>query len=140
LEGIPLLGREGEVRAGTRRLDLRRGLLLTNWTHRTPAGVTFEGRKLRLLSLADRAVGLQLLQFSLDRDDVDVEVEAIFALAGRGDLSPVGVREGHAACDGGGEQDDSQEVELLLQTAIQKHDPRSSDGTAGADGNTRPGL
>jgi trehalose/maltose hydrolase-like predicted phosphorylase len=84
LDGKPLLGRDGEVRAGTRRLDLRRGLLLSNWTHRTPAGVTFEGHELRLLSLADRAVGLQLLQFSLNRDDVDVEVEAVFALAGLG--------------------------------------------------------
>ena len=84
LDGTPLLGREGEVRVGTRKLDLRRGLLLSAWTHRTPAGITFEGRELRLLSLADRAAGLQLLQFSLDHDGVDVRLEASFAMAGLG--------------------------------------------------------
>ncbi|MGC1890901.1 MAG: glycosyl hydrolase family 65 protein [Stellaceae bacterium] len=88
LDGEPLLGREGEVRVGTRKLDLRRGLLLSVWTHRTPAGITFEGHELRLLSLADRAAGLQLLRFSIDRDGVDVMLEASFAMAGLG-MEPV---------------------------------------------------
>ena len=56
LDGEPLLAREGEVLLGTRKLDLRRGLLLSAWTHRTPAGITATGQELRLLSLADRAV------------------------------------------------------------------------------------
>ena len=38
LDGEPLLAREGEMLAGVRRLDLRRGVLLSSWTHRTPAG------------------------------------------------------------------------------------------------------
>jgi trehalose/maltose hydrolase-like predicted phosphorylase len=84
LDGEPLLAREGEIRVGTRKLDLRRGLLLSAWTHRTPAGITVEGRELRLLSLADRAAGLQLLRLSLDCDGVDVRLEASFALAGLG--------------------------------------------------------
>jgi trehalose/maltose hydrolase-like predicted phosphorylase len=84
LDGEPLLGRLGEVLLGNRKLDMRRGLLLSAWTHRTPAGITIEGRELRLLSLADRAVGLQLLQFSVDRDGVEVTLEANFALAGLG--------------------------------------------------------
>ena len=84
LDGEPLLAREGEIRVGTRQLDLRRGLLLSTWIHRTPAGITLEGRELRLLSLADRALGLQLLQFSVDRTDVDVRLEASFAMAGLG--------------------------------------------------------
>src|SRR5215468_7400229 len=88
LDGEPLLGREGEVRVGTRKLDLRRGLLLSAWTHRTPAGITVEGRELRLLSLADRAAGLQLMRFSIDRDAVDVRLEASFAMAGMG-MEPV---------------------------------------------------
>ncbi len=88
LDGEPLLAREGEVRVGTRKLDLRRGLLLSAWTHRTPAGITVEGRELRLLSLADRAVGLQLVQLSLDHDGVDVRLEASFALAGFG-MEPI---------------------------------------------------
>ena len=84
LDGEPLLAREGEVLVGTRQLDMRRGLLLSSWTHRTPTGITAAGRELRLLSLADRAVGLQLLLLSLDRDGVDVRLEASFALAGLG--------------------------------------------------------
>ena len=45
-------------------------------------------RELRLLSLADRAAGLQLVQLSLDRGGVDVRLEASFALAGLG-MEPV---------------------------------------------------
>jgi trehalose/maltose hydrolase-like predicted phosphorylase len=88
LDGEPLLAREGEVLLGTRKLDMRRGMLLSAWTHRTPAGITATGRELRLLSLADRAAGLQLLQLSLDRDGVDVRLEASFAMAGLG-MEPV---------------------------------------------------
>jgi beta-phosphoglucomutase family hydrolase len=81
LNGNPLMAREGEVRVGTRTLDLRRGLLVSAWTHLTPAGITVEGHELRLLSLADRAIGLQLLRLSLDRDGVDVRLEASFSMA-----------------------------------------------------------
>ena len=84
LDGEPLLAREGEVLAGTRRLDLRRGVLLSSWTHRNPAGITVTGRELRLLSRADCAAGLQLMQFALDRDGVEVTLEASFAIAGLG--------------------------------------------------------
>ena len=84
LDGAPLLGWEGELLLGTRTLDMRRGMLLSAWTHRTPAGVIVSGRELRLLSLADRAVGLQLVRFSFDRDGVDVRLDATFAMAGLG--------------------------------------------------------
>lgn len=84
LDGEPLLAREGEVRVGIRQLDMRRGLLLSTWAQRTPAGINVEGRELRLLSLADRAAGLQLLELALDRDGVDVRLEASFAMAGLG--------------------------------------------------------
>jgi trehalose/maltose hydrolase-like predicted phosphorylase len=88
LDGEPLLAREGEVLVGTRKLDMHRALLLSSWTHRTPAGITAIGRELRLLSLADRQTGLQLLRLSLDRNGVDVRLEASFALAGLG-MEPV---------------------------------------------------
>jgi trehalose/maltose hydrolase-like predicted phosphorylase len=84
LDGEPLLAREGEVVVGTRTLDMRRGMLLSTWTHRTPADITATGRELRLLSLADRATGLQLLWLSLDRDGIDVRLDASFAMAGLG--------------------------------------------------------
>jgi trehalose/maltose hydrolase-like predicted phosphorylase len=88
LDGEPLLAREGEVLLGTRKLDMRRGLLLSGWTHRTPAGISATGWELRLLSLGDRAAGLQLLRLSIDRDGVDVRFEASFALAGIG-MEPI---------------------------------------------------
>jgi trehalose/maltose hydrolase-like predicted phosphorylase len=75
LDGEPLLVHEGEWLAGTRTLDMRRGALLGAFTHRTPAGVTASGQELRLLSLADRAVGLQLQRFSVDRDGVEVRLK-----------------------------------------------------------------
>ena len=88
LDGEPQLLRDGEVLAGMRKLDLRRGVLLSDLSHRTPAGITIAGSELRLVSQADRAVGLQLLRFSLDRDGVDVRLEASFAMAGLG-MEPV---------------------------------------------------
>ncbi|MGA7326186.1 MAG: glycosyl hydrolase family 65 protein [Rhodomicrobium sp.] len=81
LNGEPLLALEGHMITGTRTLDLRRGLLLPAWTHRTPSGVTTSGRALTLLSLADRAAGLQLFRAEIDRDGVDVKLEATFAPA-----------------------------------------------------------
>lgn len=96
LDGDPLLAREGAMLAGMRRLDLRRGVLLSNWTHRNPAGTTVTGRELRLLSRADCSAGLQLLQLSLDRDGVEVALEASFALAGLG-MEPTRLDEDLAA-------------------------------------------
>jgi HAD superfamily hydrolase (TIGR01509 family) len=84
LDGQVLLAREGEVLRSARQLDMRRGLLMSGWTQRTPAGITATGRELRLLSQSDRATGLQLLQFSLDRSGVEVRLEASFAMSGVG--------------------------------------------------------
>ena len=72
LNGEPQLLRAGEMLSGLRTLDLRRGLLLSELSYRTQAGIAITGNELRLVSQADRAVGLQLLRFSLDRDGIDV--------------------------------------------------------------------
>ena len=55
------------------------------------------GRELRLLSLADRAAGLQFLQLALDRDGIDVRLEASFAMAGLG-MEPVRLEQDLGAC------------------------------------------
>jgi len=88
LDGEPLLAREGELVAGKRRLDMRRGALLSEWKHKTPAGITVHGHEVRLLSMADRAIGLQFMRLTLDRGNVDVRIEASFGLAGLG-MDPV---------------------------------------------------
>jgi HAD superfamily hydrolase (TIGR01509 family) len=88
LDGKAVLALEGEVLRSARQLDMRRGLLLSGWTHRSPAGILITGRELRLLSQADRATGMQLFQFTVDRDDVEVTVEASFSFSGSG-LDPM---------------------------------------------------
>ncbi len=84
LDDQPHLLMDEDFYTSTRRLDMRRGLLLGGMSHRTHTGITLTGSELRIVSLADRAVGLQLGQFSLDRDGIDVMLEADFAMAGMG--------------------------------------------------------
>src|SRR5215468_7270568 len=84
LDDNPQLMMDGEFLSSVRRLDMRRGTLLSDLSYRAHAGITISGGELRLVSLADRAVGLQLLRFSLDRDGIDVMLEANFAMAGMG--------------------------------------------------------
>src|SRR5215471_13377492 len=84
LDDNPQLLLDGEFLASVRQLDMRRGILLADLSYRAHAGITVNGGELRLVSLADRAVALQLLRFSLDRDGIDVMLEANFAMAGMG--------------------------------------------------------
>ena len=84
LNGEPQLLLDGEMLSGLRKLDLRRGLLVSELSYRAQAGIAITGNELRLVSLADRAMGLQLLRFSLDRDGIDVRLEANFGMAGMG--------------------------------------------------------
>jgi Glycosyl hydrolase family 65, N-terminal domain len=84
LNGEPLLLSNSEMIAGMRSLDLRRGVLVSELTERRPSGITGTGCEMRLVSMADRALGLQLLLFSLDRDGIDVTLEANFGMSGLG--------------------------------------------------------
>ncbi|HEX2336789.1 MAG TPA: glycosyl hydrolase family 65 protein [Hyphomicrobiaceae bacterium] len=84
LDGNPQLLLDGEFLASARQLDMRRGILLSDLSYRAHAGITICSGELRLVSLADRALALQLLRFSLDRDGIDVTLEANFAMAGMG--------------------------------------------------------
>ena len=84
LDGEALLLRRGTVLAHRRTLDLRRGLLLAEWRQRTPCGVVAQVCSLRLVSQADRALGLQWLHVELDRDDIEVTLHASFEAAGLG--------------------------------------------------------
>jgi trehalose/maltose hydrolase-like predicted phosphorylase len=84
LDGMPVMEREGQVLSGMRTLDMRRGLVAATGTDRTSSGITLTGREIRLLSLADRAVGLQLQRATIDRSGVEVRAEANFEMAGLG--------------------------------------------------------
>jgi trehalose/maltose hydrolase-like predicted phosphorylase len=67
LDGAPLLLRSGELLAHHRSLDLRRAAVVADWWHRHPGGRAIRLRSLRLVSLADRSLGLQLVQFTVDQ-------------------------------------------------------------------------
>jgi len=88
LNGVPLLRRSGQVLELRRRLDLKRGLLIDRWQQLTPAGIVARMSMLRLVSQAQRALGLQLLLLELEPDGVDVVLDASFDTAVLG-LQPV---------------------------------------------------
>ena len=67
VDGTPLLLRSGELLAHRRTLDMRRGSLLVEWRHRDPRGRGMRLRALRVVSLAERSLGLQLVQFEMDQ-------------------------------------------------------------------------
>jgi trehalose/maltose hydrolase-like predicted phosphorylase len=84
LDGKPVMARDGQILYGVRTLDMRRGLVAASGSDRTPSGVIAIGREIRLLSLADRAVGLQLQHAIIDHSGVEVRAEANFEMAGLG--------------------------------------------------------
>jgi len=88
VNGKPLLQRTGETLSHRRILDMRRGVMLTDWRQRDPSGVVVRVRTLRLVSLAERALGLQLVGIEVEQGSAGVTVEARFDEAGQG-LDPV---------------------------------------------------
>ena len=84
LDGEAVRMGDGESLANVRRLDLSRGVLISDIRYRTRSGIIVTASELRLVSMSDRAIALQLLRFSLDRDGVDVKLEANLAMAGLG--------------------------------------------------------
>ena len=88
LNGRALLQRAGDTLGYRRILDMRRGVMLTEWRQRDPDGIVVKATTLRLVSLADRALGLQLVRLEVEQGHADVKVDARFDEAGAG-LDPV---------------------------------------------------
>jgi trehalose/maltose hydrolase-like predicted phosphorylase len=63
VDGMPLGLRSGELLAHRRTLDLSRGVMLAEWAHRSGGARQMRLRALRLVSMAERSMGLQLVQF-----------------------------------------------------------------------------
>lgn len=59
-------------------LDMRRGLLLSDCRQLSDCGLEVRMRTLRLASLDQRALGLQLIQLEVERGEVEVNLEASF--------------------------------------------------------------
>ena len=75
-DGKPVVIHSGELLSHARTLDLRRGLLVSEWHQRDPLGRELRWRALRLVSLADRALGLQVAQFTVHARSAQVTLEA----------------------------------------------------------------
>lgn len=84
LDGKAVMIRSGELLAHARTLDLERGVLLTTWRQRDPGGRLVSLRALRLVSLADRAVGMQLIEVVVDGTPAEVTLEAPLELTNSG--------------------------------------------------------
>jgi trehalose/maltose hydrolase-like predicted phosphorylase len=84
LNDDPLQLRSGHMLSHRRTLDMRRGLMIVDWRQQNPAGIVVRVRSLRLVSQAERAIGLQLLALEVDQDNVEVTLKAEFDQAGFG--------------------------------------------------------
>lgn len=82
IDGEPLLIRTGQLITHQRILDLRRGLLLTEWLQRTESEHVVRVRSLRMVSLAERAIGQQILEMTIDGRPADVVIEALLETTG----------------------------------------------------------
>src|SRR4051812_7923440 len=78
IDGKLLLQRTGDLLSYQRILDMRRGVLITVWRQRDPSGNVIRASTLRLVSLADRAIGLQLVQLETEQGGAEITVEARF--------------------------------------------------------------
>jgi trehalose/maltose hydrolase-like predicted phosphorylase len=80
-EGV-LIRHPGQVTSHMRQLDLRRGALLSGaWLQPTDpraAALGLQARTLRLVSLHDRSLGLQLIQLAIETGDAEITLEASF--------------------------------------------------------------
>ncbi len=74
--------RSGTLLSHGRCLDMRRGVLLTEWRQRHPSGRVLRVRTLRFVSQADRALGVQILDLEVDGPPAAMRVEASFEESG----------------------------------------------------------
>ena len=78
LPGGPLVHHPGDVSSHGMTLDLRRGALFSEFGQLKSPDVGMRLRTARLVSLNERAVGLQLIQLEIEEGEVEVTLEASF--------------------------------------------------------------
>jgi trehalose/maltose hydrolase-like predicted phosphorylase len=76
MDGRPLVDHPGDVDSHKVTLDLKRGLLLTEWRSPGPDGPGVRIRTARLVSQARRAIGMQLIQVNMEEAGVPFALEA----------------------------------------------------------------
>src|ERR1700733_11680858 len=78
LPGGPLLHHPGDVSSHRMTLDMRRGALLSEGRHLKAPDLGLRVQTSRLVSLSDRAIGLQLIRMEIEDGELDVTLEASF--------------------------------------------------------------
>jgi trehalose/maltose hydrolase-like predicted phosphorylase len=78
LPGDPLARHPDDGSSHRMTLDFRRGALLSEVHHLNTPGLSGHMRTMRLVSLHDRALGMQLIQWQIEHGVVDVTLEASF--------------------------------------------------------------
>jgi trehalose/maltose hydrolase-like predicted phosphorylase len=76
--GESLLLHPGDVSSHRMTLDLRRGALLSQGSRIRAPALSLHAQTLRLVSLSDRSIGLQLIQLHVESGAIDVAIEASF--------------------------------------------------------------
>ncbi|WP_088348564.1 MULTISPECIES: glycosyl hydrolase family 65 protein [Rhodomicrobium] len=89
LPGGPMVHHPGHVSSHCTTLDMKRGALLSEWHRLKAAGqddadAAFHMRTMRLVSLDERAIGLQLIQFEVKDGGMETTLEASFEGVDRG--------------------------------------------------------
>jgi trehalose/maltose hydrolase-like predicted phosphorylase len=68
----------GDMSLHRMTLDMKRGALLTEGRQLRAPGQGFRGRTLRLVSLSERALGLQLIELEFGDAEIEITLEALF--------------------------------------------------------------
>jgi len=76
LPGGPLVCHPGDVPSHRMTLDMKRGSLLSESHHLPSPDIGLSVRTLRLASMSERAIGLQLIELEVEHGEVDVTFEA----------------------------------------------------------------
>src|SRR4051794_34285230 len=79
VNGRPLVHYPGDVALYHRTLDMQRGVVFTKGYHDGARGYDVNVRTQRLVSLHDRSLGLQVIEFDVRSGSFDITFEALFA-------------------------------------------------------------
>ena len=82
--GGPLVHHSGEASSHRTTLDMRRGVLLSRCRLIEHPAIAVRVRTLHLLSLSDRAIGVQVIELMIEDGEIEVGVEASFEGLGLG--------------------------------------------------------
>jgi trehalose/maltose hydrolase-like predicted phosphorylase len=78
LSGTPMVHHPGDVLSDRTTLDMRRGALLSEGRHSKLPDLIVRVRTMRLVSLSERSVGLQVIEFEIEAGTTEITLEASF--------------------------------------------------------------